>query len=289
LISSIQILRIVPFLISFSEGHSLAWGKDGHEAISLAAWEAISKETRLPGFFKKGWTKESIVHLANEPDRWKGPLEPTLKAGQDPEHFFDIEPILDSEIPANRYLALELYRSRGIKPEEIGFLPYAIIENYEKLKAAFREFRKQRGQAASYLERAIIHHAGILGHYVGDGAQPLHITIHHHGWVGNNPSGFTTDRSLHRRFEDEFVRLHFRARELSRPVRPPHTLGEPFQDVLEYLRTSHGFVQRLYELEKKGGFGTATQESKRFVLERLTAASQMLTNLWHTAWVKSGE
>ena len=38
---------------------------------------------------------------------------------------------------------------------------------------------------------------GILAHFVGDAAQPLHTTKHHHGWKGDNPNGYTTENSIH--------------------------------------------------------------------------------------------
>jgi len=36
-----------------------------------------------------------------------------------------------------------------------------------------------------------------MGHFVGDGAQPLHTTKHYNGWVGENPKGFTTQTTFH--------------------------------------------------------------------------------------------
>ena len=38
---------------------------------------------------------------------------------------------------------------------------------------------------------------GVMGHYVGDGSQPLHTTVHFNGWVGDNPKGYTTKQTFH--------------------------------------------------------------------------------------------
>ena len=38
---------------------------------------------------------------------------------------------------------------------------------------------------------------GVMGHYVGDAAQPLHTTKHFIGWVGENPAGYSTNRNFH--------------------------------------------------------------------------------------------
>ena len=42
---------------------------------------------------------------------------------------------------------------------------------------------------------------GWLGHYVADAAMPLHDSIHHDGWAGDNPKGYTRDPNIHGRFE----------------------------------------------------------------------------------------
>ncbi|MEJ8629977.1 hypothetical protein P0F65_09500 [Sphingomonas sp. I4] len=44
-----------------------------------------------------------------------------------------------------------------------------------------------------------------LGHYIGDGSQPLHNSVNSDGWRGPNPNGYTRDRSIHGRFESGFV------------------------------------------------------------------------------------
>ena len=51
------------------------------------------------------------------------------------------------------------------------------------------------------LSRDIAFYVGWLGHYTADGAQPLHDTIHHDGWQGPNPHGYTTDPAIHGRFK----------------------------------------------------------------------------------------
>src|SRR6266700_2055844 len=38
---------------------------------------------------------------------------------------------------------------------------------------------------------------GVMRHFVGDGAQPLHTTKYHTGWVGDNPNGYTTWTGIH--------------------------------------------------------------------------------------------
>ena len=55
-------------------------------------------------------------------------------------------------------------------------------------------------------EEAILFYAGWLGHYAGDGSQPLHTTINYNGWVQkDNPHNYTSDHTIHWRFEGPFM------------------------------------------------------------------------------------
>ena len=54
-----------------------------------------------------------------------------------------------------------------------------------------------------------------------------------------------------------------------------------------YLKNTHSYTERVYELDKAGAFSQPTPESLQFLKERLAAASQMLVDLWYTAWLES--
>ena len=70
---------------------------------------------------------------------------------------------------------------------------------------------RPRRRAAQYAadrprrEAETLHDVGIWAHFVGDGSQPLHVTIHFNGWGnGPNPLGFTLDH-IHSPFETDYV------------------------------------------------------------------------------------
>jgi hypothetical protein len=65
-------------------------------------------------------------------------------------------------------------------------------------------------------------------------------------------------------------------------------LDDPFAAYLQYLRDSHALVEKVYQLEKAGGFGgEGTDESRQFIRQRLAAGATMLRDLWYTAWLQS--
>jgi len=283
-------------LIFFQSVPAVAWGNEGHTSINRVAAQKIP--ATMPRFLRLSVAE--IAYLGPEPDRWRSPSEFALKNAQEPDHFIDLERVswLDP-LPPGRYEFLrKLYEKRAATtdhpddylPERVGLQPYITMEVYGRLKAAFREYRQRRAahQPTEAVEHAIIFYAGWLGHYVADGSQPLHTTIHYNGWVGPNPNGYTTEHGIHAQFETTYVAAKITARDFAGYVKAPERLDDPFARYVAYLRQSNSMVEDVYRLEKAGGFtGKGTPAAFEFTTHRLAAGSQMLLNLWYTAWLES--
>jgi hypothetical protein len=275
---------------------AFGWGNEGHEYVNRVAGEHIPPD--MPKFLRHAVAE--ITYLGPEPDRWRSPSEFALKNAQEPDHFIDLERLawLDPLPPGRYEFYRKLYEKRAATtdhpddylPERVGLQPYITMEVYGRLKAAFREYRHRRAahQPTLAVEHAIVFYAGWLGHYVADGSQPLHTTIHYNGWVGANPNGYTTEHGIHAKFETTYVGQNITAQDFSRFVHAAKRLADPFGDYLAYLRESHRQVEKVYALEKAGGFnGKGSPEAFDFTTHRLAAGSQMLLNLWYTAWLES--
>jgi len=277
---------------------ALGWGNEGHTYINRVAAQKIPAD--MPRFLRRSSAVAEIAYLGPEPDRWRSASEYALKNAQEADHFIDLERVdwLDP-LPAGRYeFYRKLYEKRAATaehaddylPERVGLQPYITMEVFGRLKAAFREYRRLRElhQPTASVEQAIVFYAGWLGHYVGDGSQPLHTTIQYNGWVGPNPNGYATQHGIHALFESAYVVQNITAADFSNLVRAPERLTDPFQQYLTYLRESNRHVETVYALEKAGGFsGKGNAEALAFTTHRLAAGSQMLLNLWYTAWVDS--
>lgn len=253
----------------------------------------------MPLFLRHAVTE--ITYLGPEPDRWRDPQEQALAASQAPDHFIKLERISWlNPMPKDRY---EFYRKLYDKratctnhcdsylPENVGLQPYIVAEVYSRLKLAFREYRKRQAahEPTASVQQVIIFYAGWLGHYVADGSQPLHTSIRIDGWIGPNPHGYTTKRGIHARFE-AYADANIQASDLVGQIHAPDKLGDPFRDYMEYLRHSNRLVEEVYQLEKAGGFtGKGSREARKFTTARLAAGSQMLLDLWYTAWITSVE
>lgn len=278
---------------------SFGWGNTGHTMINRLAAESLPAD--MPAFLRTPAAIDEIEYLGPEPDRWRSPAEPELVADQAPDHYIDLEYAdMIGPLPRRRYdyiakltaaeithpdLAVEL------QPARVGFQPYITNEVWERLKSAMRNYRELAAQHGDTkpVEAAILFYAGWLGHYVGDGSQPLHVTRNYDGWVEkDNPNGYTTEHGIHWKFEGPFVTANLKASDVRPLMTPVHPVGDEWNAYLDYLRHSATLIPRVYQLDKEHGFdGAGTPEAKQFTAERLAAGAGMLRDLIYSAWLQS--
>ena len=247
-----------------------------------------------PAFLRSEAAANEIEYLGPEPDRWRSPAEPELSAAQAPEHFIDLEPAdALGPLPRCRLDFEAKVFAAGQRPEKVGLQPWEAIEVWERLKAALREYRQESAahQDTAAVERAATFYAGWLGHYVGDASQPLHTTIQYNGWTGPNPNGYTTEHKIHWQFEGPFVAANLHAGDVQPKMSAPHSIdSDMFDSYVVYLRHTATYVEKVYQLEKAGGFtGAGSAESRQFTAERLAAGASMLRDMIYSAWVESAK
>ena len=269
-----------------------AWGNEGHRLINRLA--ASSLPADVPAFLRSESAINEIEYLGPEPDRWRSRAEPELSAAQAPEHFIDLEPAdALGPLPRNRLDFEAKVFAAGQRPEKIGLQPWETVEVWERLKAALREYRNLSAakQDTRGVEAAVLFYAGWLGHYVGDGSQPLHTTDKYNGWVGPNPDGYTTAHQIHWQFEGPFVAANEHEAEVRARMTAPKAIdGDIFESYVAYLRHIATYVEKVYQLDKAGGFaGAGSAESRDFTADRLAAGASMLRDMIYTAWIDSAK
>jgi len=303
-----------------------AWDYEGHRVANQLALAALPAE--FPAFVKTPAARERIAFLSGEPDRWRNmTTDYTLSHYSGPDHYLDLEELehyglTPRTLPAFRYeFTSKLALARAATPDKFepidparnkdrtreipGLAPWAIVEYFGKLRSGFSYLKAflDYGGTAEEIANAqanIIYLLGVMGHYVADSAQPLHVTKHHHGWVGENPNGYTTNRSIHQWIDGGFFAKTggVTAEPLQVRIQPARIVGDPlkpddlFQQVMSYLVETHGLVEPLYQLDKAGklsGISPEASEGRAFLETQLVRGGQMLGNLWFTAWQQATE
>jgi hypothetical protein len=278
-----------------------AWGATAHRVINRVAVLALPGD--VPPFVKRQIDWIGVRSIA--PDSWRVASEPFLKIDEDPNHgWFREQFAFMREIPRSRYeFVLALYdefkrlgtsdpaRAALTNVRWTGTLPYAAVETYERIKVAMRGYRAAVAarQDTQFIEMDAAFYIGWLGHYTGDGAMPLHTSVHHDGWQGANPNEYTTDPRVHGRFESQFVDLiALQEGDIASRVTPAKRLADPFGAILDHLDRSHARVERVYQLDKAGAYQDgAHAEARELVYSCTGEAATLLRDLVYTAWLES--
>jgi hypothetical protein len=300
-----------------------AWDYEGHRLVNQLALASLP--TNFPAFVRAPVAAERVAFLAGEPDRWRNMQDLPLRHCNGPDHYIDLEELavygLKPELlPVFRYeFVAQLALVRKAHPEKfpevnsarnedhtrevVGLLPWAIAENYAKLKSGFSYLKtfEQDGGTAEEIANAqanIIYVMGVMGHYVGDSSQPLHSTIHHHGWKGENPHEYTTENRFHSWIDGGYF---FKvggadAKGMESKLRPAQIVAlngrsakpeEMFQAAMAFIMEQNKLVEPLYQLDKEGklsGEGEKGLMGKAFLEAQLLKAGQMLGDIWFSAW-----
>lgn len=305
-----------------------AWDYEGHRIVNQLALATLPED--FPAFVRAPDAAERIAFLAGEPDRWRNVGDDLpLKHYNGMDHYCDLEQIPAAglsfdQLPSLRYeFAAQFAAGRAAHPDNFpaidpakntdhsrewpGFAPWAIREYYGKLKSSFsylKAFEEEGNGTPAEVANAradVIYVMGLMGHYVGDCAQPLHTTDHHNGWVGPNPHGYTTWPGIHSWIDGGFIaKAGIRTAGLAPRVTPAEPISlatradgrDPmFVAILDFLLEQNKLVEPLYQLDKAGKFSHAkdkvepvTPEGRAFIEGQLLKGGEMLGAIWVTAW-----
>lgn len=308
---------------------AFAWGAQGHRIVSGAAMRALPPD--VPAFLRTTQAHDEVAVLGPEADRVKGAGDP-LDDDDNPGHYVDV---LDdysiagvvklSALPKDRQDYDKALRAAHQPTDQYGqgYLPYQIADGWQRIVRDLAYWRVDvvgETKAASAEERAFfrfdrtvreavtLRDIGYWGHFVADGSQPLHVSVHFNGWNQfdfrtkaprthyPNPNGFSDSTTIHARFETTLVRAVatedlVRARVFERPEL---ALSRPMlQPILTqvgvYLTATASQVPDVYRLEAAGGIDTPSPAAKTLVLDRLAAGATEMRDLIEDAWRASGD
>ncbi|HEX3886776.1 MAG TPA: S1/P1 Nuclease [Phenylobacterium sp.] len=304
--------RLAPFalaaaLTALVPNSVLAWGSAGHRIIGEAAMRALPGT--LPAFLRTPKAVLDVGEYSREPDRGKGAGR-EYDSDRDPGHFLDLSddgtvlggPKLDA-LPLTRPDYEKALQAVNQSSWKAGYLPYSIVDRYQQLAHDFAYWRVLTAAEANPAfaahkawfaadrqrrEAQILIAIGELSHFVGDGSQPLHVTVHFNGWGDfPNPAGYTTAR-IHSPFESDLVEASVTEAGVVAKMAPPSAISGPVeQHVTGYLAATGAQVIPLYELEKAGGMAPGDPRGPAFATQRIAVGASELRDMIVLAWAAS--
>jgi hypothetical protein len=305
-------LRATCCLLILAAAPAFGWGARGHRLVTQLALDGLAPD--MPAWLHDPAIISRIAEQSNEPDRWRGTHKPVINHDANTGHYIDAEDLAQyglklTELPRlhDDYVKA-IVKARIEHPDKVepyddakdpnhtkefpGFLPYAMDEHFAKLQSSFNTLRaveaagdQARPGALEQAKENVIYEMGILSHYVGDAAQPLHTTRHHHGWAGDNPGGYTKDNGFHAYIDTKILELHGLTYEgLRAGIKFDRHVDarDPWTDMLAHIQRSFDAVEPLYKLQKSGEL--TKDPGKAFITERLTDGATMLAALYNAAW-----
>ena len=283
---------------------ALGWGASGHRMVGTVAMGVLPAE--LPAFLRTAEAAVAVGELSREPDRSRGAGK-LHDSNRDPGHYLDVD---DAGLvmggpsvfapPTTRADYEKALQAVGADSWQAGYLNYSIVDQVQQLtldfaywrvlrtaerNRAWRGRRKWFAQDRRRREGLILGTIGNLSHFVADGAQPQHVSIHSNGWGDHpNPQGYTTAK-IHAAFEGAFVAGAVNPAQVAAGLAPARDCACPVeQRVADYLTASWRQVEPLYALEKAGGFRDRDPRGQAFAAGRLALAASELRDLIVLAW-----
>lgn len=267
-------------LLGVAAGFAPAWWVKGHESITEAAAAKLPDE--MPAFFRNGG--KHLAHFVGDPDRWKNSGLKVLRASIQADHYLDLEDLDGKPLPPeSRFKGMDLMRGLKKEPDKVGLLPYAIVEGYEKLAAAFYDHRKEPDNESIKMKCLV--YAGNLAHFTTDASMPLHTTVHYDGRVEPGAAN-KKQRGIHAKLDAFPEKFKLTPEEITRGLEAK-PIDDAWKHVEKFLAESYTHIDKCYELDAAGAFEKPTDESRAFVLSRCKAGAQLTLDIWVAAWKRS--
>lgn len=308
---------------------ALAWGGRGHAAICETAVFLV-KEPGLKEYLKN--KPQMMGHLCNMPDfYWRSLGSESTKLGN-PTHFIDpeITGLKVSEIPLEFKQIVDAYTGKPNlfkKDATIFNIPSEFGSVWWRADQFFRRFlsfgkdlaatpapknsKEETDDNLPYNKAAyeMVVSLGLMGHFVGDAAQPLHNTADYDGY-GAGHGG------LHAYYEDLVVsefdgdlqnRVLKEARAMKNPkflkpktvVEKMKVLSESSMDELKLIfkldpikKPSTIVNEKGMDIKKAAERESPAMGYKKFnkiIVTELARASVLLSHLWDQAYIEAGK
>ena len=252
---------------------ALGWGTVGHLFINTRAVNNLPPSMAVfinAGSYFGAHASDADTRKSRDPS-------------EAPKHFLDIDfyPAFQNLTPRIDSI-LAIYGTSTVTTH--GTLIWATVQTYDSLVTSLRSGQIARAESI----------AADLGHYVGDGHQPLHVTVNYDGQLtGNN--------GIHSRYETTMINTF--ASQLAVTSVPAVYVPDRFSFVLSYLLVSNALSDSVIQADNgaksvSGWNGSGSipaayttelwNETRSLTLREMQGATVSLADLWYSAWVDAG-
>ncbi len=263
---------IIPSLI-IGASQAFSWGATAHKIINK------NSVIHLPVFMSQLVSQQTyLMNHASDADTRKS-ADPT----EAPKHFVDLESYPDyAHLTGNIDSLTSLYGWNTVS--DIGILPWAIVWSEDSLTQQIH-----RGDWTKAYETA-----ADIGHYIGDGHQPLHCTVNYDGaQSGNN--------GIHSRYETGMINAY--QGEIVVSQDSVHYVSDVFQEGFAAILLAHGYVDSILQADTyakaTSGWNGSQQppstyyaalwdKTGGFTKQLIQHATVSVASLWYTAWLNAG-
>ena len=249
-----------------------SWGEKGHQKINGSTSQSFP--ARLNRY--KGWTEKLTEHGSDPDNRRK--TDPT----EGVKHYIDIDAYQDfietHKIVEGKEEAFNKYGKEFIMKN--GTLPWVTDSTYQVLVKQFKakEWTK------------VVLTAADLGHYVGDGHMPLHLTTNYDGQL-------TGQKGIHSRYESKMLNLNIDSITVKRSHL--HKVKNVSRYVFDYMYHNYQYKDSLLKMDM-ASFEASNHEYNDLYYQTLwrrlndvtsvliTDSSKATVELIRTAWIEAG-
>lgn len=262
--------RNLIFLLLFSLIFIYGWGASGHKIINRRSTFSLP-----PSMSFLNWTDSLAAH-ASDADYRK-----STDPNESPRHYIDIDDypefISTGRIPQDLDSLIALHGSSFVYDK--GILPFSIMATTDSIKKYF--------ELGNY-QKAMLH-AADLGHYVGDGHNPLHITRNYDGQ-------YTNQNGVHSRYETQLINRD--SVNIIYNFRNAVYVSNINEYVFNFLYHNYSYVDSVLKCDSiaramAGSYNSTYyqiywQLAGNFTNMLFNNASHFISDLVYTAWIDSG-
>lgn len=249
------------------------WGWRGHRKISQGAMSGLPTGMY---FLHPSWSAFVGNHASdadyrkdNDPD-------------ESPRHYIDIdnypEFIQSGYIHSSYDSAVAAHGYYFVMDQ--GILPWATLRTFDSLKSCFQ--RRDWNRSALF--------AADLGHYVGDGHMPLHLTRNYDGQ-------YSGQSGIHSRYETKMISRY--EGQIQYTIDSAWHIPDVTSFVFNYIYGNYAYVDSLLIADSAAYLATGSitsdayyqslwEKTGPFTVNLLKNASSALTSLIFTAWLEAG-